>query len=84
MSAKVYTRSLSSLGKDSSRENDGSLDEAGAEVEGLLCDAGRGCAGASGGPSASSMVVSEEPLLPTEERDRERGVEGEAILYVAV
>lgn len=84
MRANVYTRSLSSRGRESRREKDGSLDEAGAEVEGLLCDAGRGWAGVRGGPSVSSMVVSEEPLLPVDERDGERGVEGEAILRAAI
>jgi hypothetical protein len=77
-------RSRSSLGKESSRLNEGSNEGACDAVDGLLAEGFRrrtGRLGDFGG--ASSMAVSEEPLLPVEDCDRDRdcGVEvREAIL----
>jgi hypothetical protein len=62
----MYMRSRSSLGREVGCDVvDGAL------VEGWRRRTGR--LGVCGG--ASSMAVSEEPLLPVEERDRDRGVE---------
>lgn len=78
--ANAYILSLSSRGSDSSREKAGSEGAACADAtETFPCEAGRGRTGVKGG--ASVMGVSEESLLPVEERDRERGVEAlEAML----
>jgi hypothetical protein len=72
----VYMRSRSSLGRDSRREKDGSNEAVCDAADGLLVDGFRrrtGRLGDFGG--ASSMAVSEEPLLPVEERECDRGVE---------
>jgi hypothetical protein len=76
-------RSRSSRGRDSNKLKEGSKEAACDVVGGLLPEGFRRRArrlGDFGG--ASSMVVSEEPLLPLEDRDRDRGVEvREAILW---
>lgn len=75
-------RSRSSLGSDSKSEKDGSDEAACDAVEGLLVDGLRrrtGRLGDCGG--ASSMVVSEEPLLPVDERDRDCGVESREAIF---
>jgi hypothetical protein len=74
----AYMRSRSSLGRESSKLNEGSDEGACDVVDGLLVEGFRrrtGRLGDFGG--ASSMAVSEEPLLPVEDcdRDRDRGVE---------
>jgi hypothetical protein len=69
-------RSRSSRGRESSRLNEGSNEGAGAATTGWVPEGFRRRTrrlGDLGG--ASSMVVSEEPLLPLDERDRDCGVE---------
>lgn len=71
-------RSRISLGRDSRREKEGSDEAVCGAAEGVLVDRFRrrtGRLGVCGG--ASSMVVSDEPLLPVDDCDcdRDRGVE---------
>jgi hypothetical protein len=70
-------RSRSSLGRESRREKEGSDEAACDAVDGLLVDGFRRRTGRLGdcGGASSIMVSSEEPLLPVEDRDRDRGVE---------
>ena len=69
-------RSRSSLGKESRREKAGSEAVLGPGMDGLLVDRARKRTGRLGGcGGASTMAVSEELLLPVDERDRECGVE---------
>jgi hypothetical protein len=73
----MYMRSRSSLGSESRREKEGSNEAACAAVEGWLVEGFRRRTGRLGdcGGASSIMVSSEEPLLPVEERDCDRGVE---------
>jgi hypothetical protein len=77
VSAKVYIRSRSSLGRESKREKERSNEAACDAVDGLLVDGFRRRTGRLGdcGGASSIMVSSDEPLLPVEDRDRDRGVE---------
>jgi hypothetical protein len=71
-----YIRSRSSLGSDKSREKVGSDDAVFSAADRLLVDGWRGRTGRLGDcGGASSIVVSEDPLLPVDERDRDCGVE---------
>jgi len=70
-------RSRSSFGRDNSSEKEGSDEAACDAAAGVLVDGLRRRTGRLGdcGGGTSSMVVSEEPLLPVEERERDCGVE---------
>lgn len=80
---KAYICSRSSRGRDSKSEKVGSAAVAGSVLDGLLVDRVRTRTGRLGECSgASSIAVSDELLLPVEDRDRDRGVEvREAILF---
>jgi hypothetical protein len=74
---KVYMRSRSSRGRESRSENEGSNEAGCGAAVVLLVDWFRGRTGRLGdfGGASSIMVSSEEPLLPVEDRECNRGVE---------